>query len=154
MTTKSVYNKLSGLVKPGTMAAIVLISGFWASLALALYYVGDAVIWRESETLALLFSGIFAVFFFLRSFGPWSKPAALLGLSSLAVLAMFFQYLCGSDYILPGLSTMSGMLLSIGLGMAGVFLDVGKYRRWAKAHRHSFNLNNSMMMAFHRATHF
>ena len=145
MKTKSISEIPRGLIKPGTFAAAAMVSGFWASLSLALYFVSQSLMGVKSKVAGLLFLAIFAGFYLLHSFRPFSRLAALLGLCSLAAMAVTiiacFKYLEGPEQ-LPLPFVVAIILFPAAFGFGGILLDAEKYRRWlAKTHHKSLLTN-------------
>ncbi len=136
------FQKLGGLIKPGTLGAVAMICGFWASLVFAIFYVSGAAIGAESKFASLVCFGLFAAFFLLHSIGPWSKWAAVLGFCSFVIIAVFFKYL-SSQYHLPSIPPiLSIMVLAVALGSVGVLIDAGKYWKWLTKTRRNSLLND------------
>lgn len=129
MKYELVQHKTTGPIKPGTPAAVAMICGFWTSQSLAAYFVAGSMGGSDSKAVALSLV-VFTLFFLLHVFGPWSKLAAILGVSSVGVMVALVMYLHAPVYDMRIPSTGSLLLLSAGLSFAGVMLDAEKYRHW------------------------
>lgn len=122
--------KLSGLLKPGTTAATAMVSGYWITQLLALYFVSGSICGIEPKVVGTLFSGLFGVLFISHFSRPWSRLAAVFGLASLGVFEGCMICLCAPISWLDVPSFGAIILLSLGLILAGILLEVEQYRRW------------------------
>jgi len=127
---RRVYEELIYRIRPGSFGAVAIISGFWASQALAWYYIGGSLNGDNSKLAGDLAAGLFTVFFLLHINGPWSRLAAFFGLCSLGVSTAFLSYLSSAGHGAGIFKTDDVVMLAAGLFMAGVALDAEKYRQW------------------------
>jgi hypothetical protein len=115
--------RLDRLAKPGMGLILAVDCGFWVSQLLALYFFSGFLISGRPDLSGPLSIAVFAFFFVLHFFRPWSKMAAILGLCSLGVLAGYLEYLNSPVFNPPVPSPNLFVLLSVALAFAGLVLD-------------------------------
>ena len=120
MNIRFTGDKLSGLTKPGIIAAIAVACRFWVSQFLAWDFVGT-VLGALPKITGILPFGALVLFFIIRVSHSWSRLPAILGLCSSGVLISLFVYLSYFKATVGILELF--FLLSFGLAFVGVVLD-------------------------------
>ena len=109
--------------RPGPVVTAAMIIGYWISQMFASYFVSGAVIGISSKTAAALSFGLFAILFVLRSLGPWSRTAAILGLCSFVAFTAMIAGMFSPWFVAYAPSVELMILISAGLTLWGTAVD-------------------------------
>ena len=124
MRVSTIVWKQGGLTKPGIITGIAVACGFWISQIIACNLASGSIIHTLPKLAGVAAMAAFVLFFAFRMFRSGSRLPAILGLCSLGGLMLLVLSVTWVNFNFQVQHAGMFMLLSLGLGFAGIVLDV------------------------------